>query len=137
MKIIRFLLVAGLLVVFVCSVYAQHSSDHSQPTMGVSFWTGVLELPFLFLCVFFAFKTSIALKGGVFGKGMSYLAWGFLVMAVGHLHMQADHFFGFNLFNTLLGQSLGKIVWFIALVVTWGLSGYGFYEISRASKGRV
>lgn len=96
---------------------------------------GALELPFLFVCIFFAFKTASALKGGVFGKGMTLMAWGFLVMAVGHLHMQIDHFFDYNLFNRLMGVTIGRIAWFIALVVTWTLSGLGFYNIYKASKG--
>ena len=98
------------------------------------YWFGVMEFPFLFISVFFAFSTSRALKGGRFGKGFNLLAWGFLVMAIGHLHMQVDHFFGFNLFNTLLGTLYGSIAWFAALVLTWGLSGLGFYSIYKASR---
>lgn len=63
------------------------------------------------------------------------MAWGFLVMAVGHMHMQADHFFGINLFNSVLGYVGGNVAWFIALVVTWSLSGLGFYSIYKASSG--
>lgn len=96
---------------------------------------GVLELPFLFVCIFFAFRTASALKGGIFGKGMTLMAWGFLVMAIGHLHMQIDHFTGYNLFNQLLGNTMGQVVWYIALVITWTLSGLGFYNIYKASKG--
>ena len=100
-----------------------------------SYWFGVMELPFLFIAVFFAFMTAHAMRGGKFGKGMTFMAWGFLVMAVGHLHMQIEHYYGFNLFKTLLGQISGSIAWFIALIVTWGLSGLGFYSIYKASKG--
>lgn len=110
-----------------------HHGGDSANTLKT--WFGVLELPFLILCIFFAFKTAAALKGGTFGKGMNLLAWGFLVMAVGHLHMQIEHFMGINIFNELLGNTLGTIAWFIALVVTWGLSGLGFYTIYKSSKG--
>lgn len=78
--------------------------------------------------------TASALRGGKFGKGMTYLAWGFLVMAVGHLHMQLDFHLNFNLFETLLGDIGGMVAWFIALIFTWGLSGYGFYLIWKVSK---
>ena len=101
---------------------------------ALEYWFGVFELPFLFLCVYFALKTAAALKGGMFGKGMQLMAYGFVVMAVGHLHMQIAHFFGFNIFNEILGYTLGQIVWFIALVVTWTLSGLGFYNIYKASR---
>ncbi|HEY4148699.1 MAG TPA: hypothetical protein VGM41_07215 [Chitinophagaceae bacterium] len=99
-----------------------------------SYWFGVMELPFLFISVFFAFSTSRELRGGRLGKGMNLLAWGYLVMAIGHLHMQLEHFYGINLFKLLLGQVGGSVAWFVALVITWGLSGLGFYSIYKASK---
>ena len=46
---------------------------------------GFLEIPFLILCIYFAFRTAIVLRGGIFGRGMTMLAWGFFVMAVGHV----------------------------------------------------
>lgn len=106
---------------------------HSSSAAG--YWFGVMELPFLFISVFFAFMTAYALRGGKFGKGMSFMAWGFLVMAVGHLHMQIEHYYGFNLFRFLLGQFSGSVAWFLALILTWGLSGLGFWSIYKASKG--
>ena len=108
------------------------AETHSNTT---GYWFGIMELPFLFISVFFAFMTAYALRGGKFGKGMTFMAWGFLVMAIGHLHMQIEHYYGFNLFKSLLGSFSGSIAWFIALIVTWGLSGLGFYSIYKASKG--
>lgn len=95
---------------------------------------GVLELPFLLLCVYFAFRTAVALKGGVFGHGMMLLAFGFSVMAIGHAHMQVEHYFGVNLFNSMMGESMGRAAWIAALLTTWALSGIGFYQILRASR---
>lgn len=103
--------------------------------MAASMWFGVLELPFLFAAVIFAFLTARALKGGIFGKGMAFMAWGFLVMGIGHLHMQIEHFTQFNLFAQLFGQRGGQMVWFVALVLTWTLSGLGFRNIYKASQG--
>lgn len=97
-------------------------------------WFGILELPFLFVCIVYSFKTAQQLKGGVFGTGMMYLAWGFIVMAVGHISMQITSIFGLDIFDVLLDQPLGKIAWFTALMTTWGLSSYGFYKIYKASK---
>lgn len=96
----------------------------------------LLELPFLFGCVYFAFRTAYQLKGGIFGAGMQLLAWGFLVMAVGHLHLQIAEYTGFNLFENVVGPTAGTVLWIVALLLTWGLSGAGFYKIYRASKGR-
>jgi len=118
-----------------CNLLQANNAVAAAHSANMSYWFGVMELPFLFISVFFAFLTAYALKGGKFGKGMTYMAWGFLVMAIGHLHMQIEHYYGFNLFKSLLGQISGSIAWFAALIVTWGLSGLGFYSIYKASKG--
>ena len=110
---------------------AIQSGDYKNTTILFS----LMELPFLFIAVIFAFLTATALKGGKFGKGMYMVAWGFLVMAIGHLHMQIEHFYGVNIFKSVLGNLAGSIAWFLALVVTWGLSSLGFYSIYKASKG--
>jgi len=95
---------------------------------------GFLELPFLIIAIVFCFLTAKRLKGGKFGSGMNVIAWGFLVMAIGHIHMQIDHLYSYNLFNTLLGDTVGKFAWFTALILTWALSAFGFYKIYKASK---
>lgn len=139
-----FLLIALSIIVSIpvfsqveCNLLQANNAASSTAThaYSTSYWFGVMELPFLFIAVFFAFLTAYSMKGGKFGKGMSFMAWGFLVMAVGHLHMQVEHFYGFNLFKSLFGQISGAVAWFIALVLTWGLSGMGFYSIYKASKG--
>ncbi|MDC8006403.1 hypothetical protein POV27_20285 [Aureisphaera galaxeae] len=111
--------------------WAQEHANHG-PSEAEIF--GLLELPFLLIAIVFSFLTARNLKGGKFGSGMSLLAWGFLVMAVGHLHMQIDHLFGYNLFNNLMGATIGRYAWFAALILTWGLSAFGFYKIYKASK---
>jgi hypothetical protein len=118
-----------------CNLLQASNAAADTHASAMGYWFGVMELPFLFIAVFFAFMTANTLKGGKFGKGMTFMAWGFLVMAVGHLHMQIEHYYGFNLFKTLFGSFSGSIAWFCALIVTWGLSGLGFYSIYKASKG--
>ena len=102
--------------------------------MDMTHYSNFFELPFLLIAVYFAFRTAEALKGGAFGKGMQFIAYGSLVMAIGHMHMLANGIWGFNLFNTLFGATIGGIVWVIALITTWVLTGYGFYSIYQASK---
>lgn len=116
--------------------YTGEHSEHQTATSGLDMTKifGLLELPFLLVCVFYSFRTAGALKGGIFGKGMTYLAWGFLVMAVGHLAMQVHHIFGFDIFTDTLGEIGGNIAWFVALIITWGLSAFGFYKIYKVSK---
>ena len=118
-----------------CNLLQANNASALARSSNMSYWFGIMELPFLFISVFFAFLTAYALRGGRFGKGMTFMAWGFLVMAVGHLHMQIEHYYGINIFKTLLGSVSGSIAWFAALVVTWGLSGLGFWSIYKASKG--
>lgn len=110
------------------------SSEHVHQSFPIEVWFGFLELPFLIVCIYYSFKTAVALKGGIFGKGLMALAWGFLVMAVGHLAMQVHHIFHFDVFRDTLGHVAGSILWFIALMITWGLSAYGFYSMYRVSK---
>lgn len=116
-----------------CNLLQANNAAIVTHASNSSYWFGIMELPFLFISVFFAFLTAYALRGGRFGKGMMFMAWGFLVMAVGHLHMQIEHYYGINIFKTLLGQVSGGIAWFAALVVTWGLSGLGFWSIYKAA----
>ena len=124
-------LVGILATVFAGPVMAQDSYDSAHPTS----WISALELPFLFLAVFFAFRTAAALEGGAFGKGMWLLAWGFAVMAIGHLLMQAKMMFHVDVLEMLFGQSFGAVAWVIALAITWALSWLGFQSIYQASKG--
>jgi hypothetical protein len=95
---------------------------------------GLLELPFLFIAVFFAFRVAAKLRGGAFGAGMLYLAWGFLVMAIGHLLMQVERYTQINPLTSIFGP-YGDILWVIALMITWTLSAYGFLKIYRAASG--
>ena len=118
-----------------CDLLQANNAMNAMRSSNMSYWFGVMELPFLFIAVFFAFLTAYALRGGRFGKGMTFMAWGFLVMAIGHLHMQIEHYYGINIFKTVLGQMSGSIAWFAALIVTWGLSGLGFWSIYKASRG--
>ena len=131
-----FLLLLGLCCPILLSAqgHDDHVSSAQQGELDSIFWFGVLELPFLFLCVYYSFKTASALKGGIFGQGMNYLAWGFLVMAVGHIAMQIQHIFHFDIFRDTLGYFMGNTAWFIALIITWGLSAIGFYRIYKVSK---
>jgi hypothetical protein len=130
------LLVCTALTINAFSQGSPVEEGHMHSPHDIDFWFGIMELPFLFICVIFAFMTANTLKGGKFGKGMTLMAWGFLVMAVGHLHMQVDHFYHFNLFSLLFGSVGGSLAWFLALVATWLLSAAGFYSMYKAGKGK-
>lgn len=111
---------------------AQTIDDQKLSSFEVLF--ALAELPFLFLAVFFALATAAALKGGAFGRGMRLIAWGFLVMAFGHLHMLVERLMGINIFASLFGASGGAIVWIIALISSWTLSWLGFRSMYTAGR---
>jgi len=131
----------GITSFFSITVFSQGNFNSLQIThtamtknaADTEHWLGIMELPFMLLSVFFAFATANKMKNGKFGKGMKYLAWGFLVMATGHAHMQVEAFTGINLFGWLLGAKGGQITWSIALLCTWGLSALGLYHIYKSA----
>lgn len=133
MKKNYFLLFSGLFLINQ-SLLAQEHNTHSGDSLEAEQFFGLLEMPFLVIALIFSFLTAIRLKGGKFGSGMILLAWGFVVMALGHLHMQITHIFNYNIFKTVLGDTIGNYIWFVALILTWGLSALGFYKIYKASK---
>lgn len=115
---------------------AQSAEGHNHQSGDIDFNLifSMLEIPFLILVIVLSFAVAQSLKGGKFGAGMSLVAWGFLVMAIGHIHMQIEHLTGHNLFKDLLGPQGGTFAWFAALIVTWSLSGIGFYKLYKASR---
>ncbi|MBT4101315.1 MAG: hypothetical protein HOM68_01890 [Gemmatimonadetes bacterium] len=129
-------LVSLVVLMFASVATAMSDVAPGEPVMSTaSRLFALLEIPFLVFCVVFAFLSARQLRGGVFGTGMTLMAWGFLVMGVGHLHMQMETHMGFNLFQTLFGPHGGQYAWFVALFATWTLSGMGFMRIYKASRG--
>lgn len=126
-------LLTTLFALLSVALMAQHGDHEAKPDQ-FNIWFGLLEIPFLIFVIVLSFIVARSLKGGKFGSGMSLLAWGFLVMAVGHIHMQVEHITGYSLFNDIFGAIGGRIAWFSALIVTWGLSALGFYRIYKASR---
>lgn len=105
-----------------------------HPVFNPSVLMGLLEIPFLGLALFFSFRTANAMRGGIFGRGMGLVAGGMLVMGIGHLLMLADTAFGVGVLNVLFGGTLSGLLWVVALVASWALTGIGFHSIYRASR---
>jgi hypothetical protein len=105
-----------------------------HPAFNSSVTLGLLEIPFLVLAIVYAVRTAGALQGGVFGRGMGVMAGGMLVMAIGHALMLADMALGVNLLTLVFGATIGGILWVVALLCSWGLVGFGFHSIYRASR---
>jgi hypothetical protein len=117
---------------FAASVPAVSQQMPMEPSL-TDHWYSIIEIPALLAAVVFGFLTARALRGGRLGTGMQLIAWGFLVMAVGHMHMQGEAIFGFNLFSVIFGSAGGEVVWIAALLVTWTLTGLGFFRLYQAS----
>src|SRR2546428_2709657 len=95
-------------------------------------WFAVLELPFLLLATTFGFLASRALKSRVLGRGMTFIALGSLVMAVGHVIMIADQLLKEHILAALLGDVGGSWAWLVALCTSWLFYGLGFTGLYKA-----
>ena len=105
-----------------------------MPAHDAGYWFALLELPFLMLAILFSFRTAGALRGGQLGRGMALLAWGFVVMGIGHLLLLIRQVWGIDVLSRYFGSAAGAL-WVIALVATWVLSWLGFYSMYRVSRG--
>ena len=132
----------GIMTCFSITAFAQINFNFLQIThpaitknhVHTDHWFVIMELPLMIFSVFFAFATAAKMKHAQFQRGMKLIAWGFLVMAIGHAHMQFEHFTGINLFETVLGETGGHIAWVIGLLSTWGLSALGLYTIFKCAE---
>src|SRR5687767_2826585 len=102
------MIVRTLSIVTALTLAATSAAAQTHSVDGANVYA-LVELPALALAVVFGFLTARALRGGRLGDGMALIAWGFLVMAIGHLHMQGEVLFGFNLFGSLFGQTVGQL----------------------------
>src|SRR5438094_880027 len=97
----------------------------------MSTWFAVLELPFLLLATVFAFLTARAIKSSIIWRGITFIALGSLVMAVGHIIMIVNGLFEQSILNITFGVVGGAWAWLLALCSSWIFYGLGFYEIYR------
>lgn len=132
----RPLLIAILGIACVLGSLPAFAMDHGHGLdLNSSIILSLMELPFLGVATGYSFRTARALKGGIFGRGMSLMAWGLLVMAIGHLLMISDTYFGVNVLTATLGIFIGNVVWVAALILSWALMGVGLNSIYVASRG--
>ncbi len=95
--------------------------------MTFTSWLQLLELCFLLTAVCSSFYTALVLQSAETGqistqrlaRAMFVLAFSFLIMGVGHLHMQWLHLTGTNLFHHYFGVTWGDRLWLAALMLTW------------------
>ena len=114
------------------SVYALLIENQRSLTQSKIF--SLLELPALITAVVFGFLTAAEFRGGMLGRGMKYLAAGFLIMGLNHLHLQLISSFRFDLLFEIFGDWGANIAWFTLLIGSWLLLAAGFAELYRSGK---
>lgn len=97
-------------------------------------WFGFVEIVFLVVCIYYSFKTARKLKGGVFGSGMIHIAWGFVILGIGHVISQLAYIFEVDLLALILKQQQGKITEILIFVFAWGVITLGFMKIYQMTK---
>lgn len=115
------------------SAAAQQAAVSDTMPHFPSTWFSLLELPFIILAIGFSFLNARAFRGGRLGRGMSLLAWGFVIMGIGHLLLMTQQLWGLDLLSRFFG-SAGQFLWLGALAATWVLSGLGFYSMYQVSR---
>src|SRR5437667_5791382 len=94
-------------------------------------WFAVLEMPFLLVAIIFGFLIAKSVRSSLIGRGMIFIALGFLVMAIGHIILMADQLLKENILVEFLGQAGGAWAWLMALCTSWLFYGLGFVEIYK------
>jgi hypothetical protein len=94
-------------------------------------WFALLEMPFLLVAIIFGFLIAKSVRSSLIGRGMTFIALGSLVMAIGHIIMMADQFLKENILVGFLGQVGGAWAWVAALCTSWLFYGLGFFEIYK------
>lgn len=132
----KFTLVVSTITInlFSLSTYSQENAIHHFSNTDEAKVFGMIEFSLLLIATALSFMTARILRGGKVGNGMIFLAIGFSIMALGHLHIQIEHIFGYNLPKELMGITAGNYAWYLAMLLTWLFSAVGFYKIYKASR---
>jgi len=89
---------------------------------------------FLGLCAAaMAFATAQVLRGGRLGKGMTWVAVGMVIMAIGHLILVVRRVGKFDPL-AFLGETGSVIGFFLAVFCSFSASIFGFWLMRRAGR---
>src|SRR3989440_10081410 len=94
-------------------------------------WFVVLEMPFLLVAIIFGFLIARAVRSSLIGRGMTFIALGSLVMAIGHIIMIVNGLVKEQILSVILGDVGGAWAWLVALCTSWLFFGLGFVEIYK------
>src|SRR5256884_9637629 len=91
-------------------------------------WFVVLEMPFLLVAIIFGFLIARAVRSSKIGRGITFIALGSLVMAIGHIIMIVNGLVKEQILSVILGDVGGAWAWLAAVWMSWVFYGLGFVE---------
>src|SRR2546428_13451803 len=94
-------------------------------------WFAVFELPFLLVAIIFGILIARTVRSSKIGRGMTFIALGSLIMAIGHIIMIVNGLVKEKILTVLLGDVGGAWAWLVALCTCWLFYGLGFVDISK------
>jgi hypothetical protein len=112
---------------------AQHNGHEPPPDIQQNFLINFTEITTGFAAALLAFQAALAFREGRLGKGMTWVAVGMVVMAIGHLILVVRRFAGVDPLG-FLGPTGSFVAFSIAVFASFIASAFGFWSIRRAAK---
>src|SRR5438094_7449478 len=97
----------------------------------MSTWFAVLEMPFLLVAIIYGLLIARTVRSSLIGRGMTFIALGSLVMAIGHIIMIVNGLVKEQILSVILGDVGGAWAWLVALCTSWLLYGLGFIQVYK------
>ena len=97
----------------------------------MSTWFAVLEMPFLLVAIIYGLLIARTVRSSLIGRGMTFIALGSLVMAIGHILMIVNGLAKEQILSVILGDVGGAWAWLAALCTSWLFYGLGFIEVYK------
>lgn len=93
-------------------------------------WLGVLELPFLLVCLVYAWLSTRAMQDGILGRGLRYLLWGLILLTLLHICTQFLGIIGWQSAEWPFYAGFRSLLY----IGVWGCFAFGFYHLYQVSK---
>jgi hypothetical protein len=117
-------------LLFPAGALAQH--DASAPTITSNPILNITEVLTGLAAAFVAFQAAVAYREGRIGRGITWVAVGMVIMAVGHFILVSRRFFHLDPLG-FLGSTGSAIAFSLAVFASFISSAAGFYLIRKAA----
>jgi hypothetical protein len=118
-------------IVLPATVMAQHDVT-SPDTITSNPLLNITEVLTGLAAAFVAFEAAVAYRKGRIGRGITWVAVGMVIMALGHFILVARRLFHVDLLG-FLGSTGSFIVFSLAVFASFTSSAAGFYLIRKAA----